>query len=113
VDIEVHIGLPGGIAPEEVALHRGAELEMPMDELKRVDVAEDGAEQRNLICEVSRLSKEGAMDEIGVHVIVDRALESTVSIDYQTKLGRADGEIVGEIDFARPQFDGAVEVPKS
>jgi hypothetical protein len=36
--IQVYIGLPGGIAPEEIALHRSAELDMPMEELKRVDV---------------------------------------------------------------------------
>ena len=43
----VHIGLPGGIEPEDIALHRGAELEMPMNEVKRVDVAQHRAEQRS------------------------------------------------------------------
>lgn len=46
VDLDVHIGLPGGIKPEDIPLHRGTELEMPMDEMKRVDVAEHRAEQR-------------------------------------------------------------------
>jgi hypothetical protein len=31
VDIDVHIGLPGGIAMEDIALYRGAELDMLMD----------------------------------------------------------------------------------
>jgi hypothetical protein len=34
VDLDVYIGRPGGIAMENVALHRGAELEMLMDALK-------------------------------------------------------------------------------
>src|SRR5215510_7978424 len=101
--MDVHIGLPSGIEAEDVALHRGAELEMLMNELKRVDVASHRAEQRNLIREAEHLSEEGAMDEIAVHLIVHRALEGAISSDQQTKLGRADGEMVGEMNVARPQ----------
>src|SRR5215831_17784819 len=110
--MDVHIGLPGGIVTEDIALHRGAKLEMLMDEPKRVEVTECRAEKRNLPREAEHLSEEGAMDEIAVHLIVHCALEGAVSSDQQTKLGRADGEMVGEMNVACAQFDGTVEGPE-
>lgn len=67
----MHIGLPSGIAMEDIALHHGAELDMLMDELNRVDVTEHGARPGPLIREAEHLSEEEAIDEIAVHVIVN------------------------------------------
>jgi hypothetical protein len=71
VDTDMHIGLPSGIAVEDIALHHGAELDMLMDELNRVDVTEPGAEPGPLILEAEHFSEEDAIDEIAVHVIVN------------------------------------------
>jgi hypothetical protein len=108
----VHIGLPGGITTEDIALHRGAEFDMPMDELKWVDVTEHSAENGNLIREAEHLSEEDAMDEIAVHIIVNLALEGTVAVEQQPELGSADDEIVLETNFPRPQLDGTVKGPE-
>ena len=62
VEHDMHIGLPGAIATEDVTLYRGAELDMLMDELKRVEVTEHSAEHGNLMGKGEHLSKEEAMD---------------------------------------------------
>jgi hypothetical protein len=90
----------------------GADLDMSMDELKRVDVTEHGAEYGKLIREAEHLSEEDAMDEIAVHSIVNLALEGAVAVDQQPELGSTDDEIVLETNFPRPQLDGTVEGPE-
>src|SRR5215510_13553408 len=106
IHLDVHIGLPGGIEPEDIALYRGAELEMPMNEVKWVDVAQHRAEQRKLLREVDYFAEEGTMDQIAVHIVVHLAIEGAVPVDHHTELGRAEGEVIGEMDFARMQFNG-------
>jgi hypothetical protein len=76
----MHIGLPGAIATKDIALYRGAELDMLMDELKRVEVTEYSAEPGNLLRQGEHLAKEEAMDEIAVHVIVYLTLEGAVAV---------------------------------
>ena len=112
IDFNVHIGLPGGIEPEDIALHRGAELEMPMNEVKRVDVAQHRAKQRKLLREVDYFAEQGTMDQIAVHIVVHLAIEGAVAVDHHTELRRAEGEILGEMDFARTQFNGTGNGPK-
>ena len=114
IHLDVHIGLPGGIEPEDIALHRGAELDMPMNEVKRVDVAQHRAKQRKLLREVDHFAEEGTMDQIAVHIVVHLAIEGAVAIDYQTELGRADGEVISEMEFAPARSAmGLLRVPKS
>jgi hypothetical protein len=53
----MHVGPFGGTAPEDSAPHRGAEINMPMDKLKWVDVPEYRAKQRNLFHKVDHFAK--------------------------------------------------------
>src|SRR5262245_18972793 len=85
---------------------------MLIDEVKRIDVAEHRTEQWNLLRQVDCLTEEEAMDKIAVHHIVHRALESAGAIDHQRKLRCADGEVVGKMNFPRPQLDGTLEGPE-
>jgi hypothetical protein len=62
-------------------------------------VTEHGAEPRDLMREAEHLSKEEAMDEIAVHVIVNLTLEGAVSVDQHAELGSADDEILREMNF--------------
>jgi hypothetical protein len=79
VDIDVHIRLSGGTAPEDIAPYRSAELKMPMDKLKWVDVAEYRAEHRNLFHKVDHFAEQDTMDEIAVYIVVHRALKRSGS----------------------------------
>jgi hypothetical protein len=55
----MHIGLLSAITMEDIALHCSADLDMLIDELKRVDVTAHGAEPGHLIREATHLSESG------------------------------------------------------